>query len=58
LPVPTINRDLKARPAMISSSDIGIPTGILDLRGLRYKSEGGILFWEARSTPKRAREFS
>jgi hypothetical protein len=30
--VPTIRRDLKARPAMISSSDIGISTEILDLR--------------------------
>jgi hypothetical protein len=38
LPVPTIKRDLKARPAMISSSDIGIPTEILDLRRLGDKS--------------------
>src|SRR5579859_4755718 len=39
LPVPTINRDLNARPAITRSSDIGIPIEILALPGPGDKSE-------------------
>src|SRR5579859_7085950 len=57
LPVPTIRRDLKARPAITRSSDIGVSTKILDLAASCDKSETVEQSGEPRRWPRREKPF-
>src|SRR5690348_7906129 len=59
-PVPTISRDLNARPAMIRSSDIAMDISmvILDLLGPGHKSEERKSTWKERAPRIRNASFA